>query len=56
MERINDNQELLVMMGGFNVTGTIVIAFLSAGKFIYTLGQSFGSSIRRIGSNNLCRI
>lgn len=56
MERINDNQELLVMMGGFNVTGTIVNAFLSAGKFIYTLGQSFGSYIRRIGSNNLCRI
>ena len=56
MERINDNQELLVMMGGFNVTGTIVNAFLSAGKFIYTLGQSFGSSIRRIGSNYLCRI
>ena len=56
MERINNNQELMLIVGGFNLTGTIVNAFLSTGKFIYTLGQSFGSAIRRIGSKNVCQI
>ena len=56
MERINDSEKLMMIVGGFNLTGTIVNAFLSAGKFIYTLGQSFGSAIRRIGSKNVCKI
>ena len=57
MERIKDNNELMLIVGGgFNLTGTIVNAFLSTGKFIFSLGQSLGSSLRRIGSNNLCKI
>lgn len=55
MNKMNQN-ELLLMVGGFNITGTIVNAFLSAGKFVYSLGQSLGSAIRRIGSNNVCQI
>lgn len=49
-----DNNELMIVMGGFNITGTIINALTSAGKFIYSLGQSLGSAIRRISSNNLC--
>lgn len=57
MEKIKyDNELMLIVGGGFNLTGTIVNAFLSTGKFIFSLGQSFGSSLRRIGSNNLCKI
>jgi len=56
MEKINNEQELMLIVGGFNITGTIVNAFVSAGKFIYSLGQSFGSAIRRIGSKNICPI
>jgi len=56
MERINDSQELMLIIGGFNLTGTIVNAFLSTGKFIYSLGQSFGSAIRRIGSKSVCPV
>lgn len=56
MSRIYNDEELMLMIGGFNVTGTIVNAFLSTGKFIYSLGQSFGSAIRRIGSKNVCQV
>ncbi len=56
MERIYNQQDLLWIVGGFNLTGTIVNAFLSTAKFIYSLGQSLGSSIRRIGNNNICQL
>lgn len=55
MEKLSNN-ELMLIVGGFNITGTIVNAFLNTGKFIYSLGQSLGSAIRRIGSNDLCKI
>ncbi len=48
------NQELLSIVGGFNITGTIINAFTSAAKFIYSAGQALGSAIIRIGSHNLC--
>jgi len=56
MNKICEDKELMLIVGGFNITGTIVNAFLSTGKFIYSLGQSFGSAIRRIGSKNICQI
>ena len=56
MERINDDKQLMLILGGFSLTGTIVNAFLSVGKFIYPLGPSFGTSRRRIGSNNICKV
>ena len=46
--------ELLDVVGGFSVTGTIINAFVSAGKFLFDTGRSLGSSFRRIGGNNLC--
>ena len=56
MNKIYNDEELILIAGGFNITGTIVNAFLSTGKFIYSLGQSFGSALRRIGSKNVCQI
>ena len=35
---------------------TIITAFVGAGKFVYGMGQAFGSSLRRISSNKLCPI
>ncbi len=55
MNKIDDS-DLMLIVGGFNLTGTIVNAFIGAGKFVYSLGQSLGNSLRRIGSKNLCRI
>lgn len=56
MNKIDNDKDLMLIVGGFNITGTIVNAFLSTGKFIYSLGQSFGSAIRRIGSKNICQV
>ena len=42
--------------GAFNWSGTFINAITSAGKFIYNVGQSLGSSIRRIVGGNYCRI
>ena len=49
-----DNKELLAVVGGIGITGTVINAFTSAGKFIYDLGRNLGSSLRRISGNNLC--
>lgn len=55
MEKLED-KELLAIVGGWSITGTLINAFVSAGKAIYSAGQSFGSSLRRIKGNNLCPI
>lgn len=55
MNKITNDEELMCIIGGFNWTGTVINAITSAGKFIYSVGQSLGSSLRRIGSKNLCK-
>ncbi len=49
-----NKEELLSVIGGFSITGTIINAVVGAGKFLLDAGRSFGSSLRRIGGNNLC--
>ena len=53
MKKLTDD-ELITLIGGFSITGTIINAFTSAGKFIYSMGQHLGSAIRRISSNKMC--
>ena len=53
MEELKTN-ELLEIVGGFSITGTLINSVISAGKFLYSIGQGFGSSLRRIGGNGLC--
>lgn len=53
MKEINDG-ELLATIGGGLISGAVLNALLSIGKFVYSLGQGLGSSIRRISSNKLC--
>ncbi len=50
------NDDLMIIVGGASFTGTLINAFTSAGKFIYSLGQAFGSSLRRISERNVCPI
>lgn len=52
MEKI-DETEALEVVGG-SITGTLINAFITTGKFLFSMGQSLGSGLRRIGSNNLC--
>lgn len=55
MNKLNE-EELYEINGGASLTGVLVNAFISTGKFIYSLGQSLGTSIRRIGSGNYCSL
>lgn len=51
-----NNEKLETIEGGQSITGTLVNAFTSAGKLIFDIGKSLGSSMRRIFSRNLCQI
>lgn len=53
--RLSKN-ELLVIIGGASVSGTLVNAFTSAFKALYGFGQNFGSSVRRIVKKKLCSL
>ena len=49
-----EKKELVAIIGGGSISGAVLNAFLNIGKFVYSLGQSFGSSLRRISSNKVC--
>lgn len=56
MKKLENNELIMIVGGGFNFTGVLVKELTNAGKFIYSLGQAFGSSIRRISARNVCPI
>ena len=49
-----DDISLDNIVGGSNVSGTLMNAFTSIVKFIYEVGEGIGSSIRRMSEGNLC--
>ena len=50
-----ENDELKITVGGATkFSGAIVNAITSLVKFVYGLGQTFGSSIRRVVSGKMC--
>lgn len=50
-----DNNELEITIGGASsFSGAIINAITGLVKYVYSLGQSFGSSFRRIASGKLC--
>lgn len=54
--KLLDNEKLETIEGGESVSGALINAFTSAGKFLFEVGRSLGSSIRRIFSSRLCQI
>lgn len=50
------NYELLQIVGGRSISGTLVNAFNSAFKTIYGFGQDFGGAMRRFLSRKLCSL
>lgn len=50
------NKELLAVIGGASISGTLVNAFTSAFKALYGFGQNFGTAIRRITKKKLCSL
>lgn len=48
--------EMLQVVGGVKISGTVVNAFTSAFKVLYGFGQDFGSALRRIIKKRLCSL
>lgn len=49
-----ENDELKLIVGGASFSGAIVNALTGIVKYVYSLGQSLGSSVRRIASGKMC--
>lgn len=56
MININNEKELLQIVGGLNVSGAILNAFKGCANTIMDIGRSLGNAIRRIAFGNLCQI
>ena len=56
LDRLNviNDVELKSVVGGINVSGTLVKAFSSAINTVLEVGRSLGSAIRRVLGRNLC--
>lgn len=52
---LNKNQ-LLSVVGGFNISGTLINAFVKGINSILDLGRSIGTAIRRIQCNKICSL
>lgn len=53
--KVIEKEELDITVGGASFSGAIVNAITSLVKYVYTLGQSLGSSLRRITTGNMCK-
>ena len=49
-----ENNEMSNIIGGASLSGAILNAITNLAKYVYTLGKSFGSSLRRISTRKLC--
>lgn len=49
-------EQLRSIYGGASISGTLINAFNSALKTIYSFGQNFGTAVRRITKRNLCKL
>ncbi len=54
-DRISIN-EMRQIVGGRSISGTVINAFSSAFRTVYSFGQDFGGSIRRIIKRKLCSL
>ena len=53
MMKIEKN-ELEMIIGGASFSGAIINAITGLAKYVYSLGQSLGSSLRRLVSGKVC--
>ncbi len=51
-----EKRELLTIVGGINISGTLINSIVKGINSILDLGRSLGSSIRRIWSGNICTL
>ena len=51
-----EKNELLQIIGGVNITGTLLSSIYKVGNLIFEIGRSLGSAIRRVSSGSMCSI
>ena len=51
-----DDSKLYLIIGGANMSGSILNACSTLIKTVYSIGQGLGGAIRRIITGNVCRI
>lgn len=51
-----NRSELMCVEGGIKITATFINTAIKGINTILNLGRALGSSIRRIGSKNLCSV
>lgn len=55
MKRLS-NDELKQVVGGINLNNSLINAFSRIISVILDVGRSLGTSIRRIGEDNICEL
>jgi len=51
-----NNYDLIKIEGGLSISGTLINSFSRAITTILDLGRSLGTAIRRVYSNNFCKL
>ena len=51
-----EKNELLQIVGGASITGTLLNSIYKVGNMVFELGRSLGSAIRRIVGGSMCPI
>ena len=51
-----DKNELLQIVGGASITGTLLSSIYKVGNLVFDIGRSLGSAIRRAIGGSMCPI
>lgn len=49
-------EELLQIVGGVSITGTLLTSIYKVGNLVFEIGRSLGSAIRRVSGGSMCSI
>jgi hypothetical protein len=53
---ILSKEELIIIEGGLNITGTMLNSIIKGISTILDLGRSLGTAIRRLSTNKICSV
>ena len=54
--KILTEDEMLNVVGGINISGTLIKSFTSAIEIVLDIGRSLGTAIRRLGKKSICSL
>lgn len=53
---ILNKEDLLKIEGGLNISGTLINSLVRGINALLDVGRSLGTAIRRVTSNNICKL